>query len=82
MENDLTYFRRRASQERAAARHAAHPRARQAHLDMAQQFEHFIQRLAADQRKVETYAPPRAVAELEAAFPKLEQLGLTDRQCA
>lgn len=59
MENDLTYFQRRASQERVAALHAAHPRARQAHLDMAREYDHLIRRLAADERGSETYTPPQ-----------------------
>lgn len=67
MESDLTYFQRRASQEEAAARHAAHPRARQAHLDLARQYVQLARRLAADERKAETYPPPRAPADMNAA---------------
>lgn len=62
MGNDLSYFQRRASQERAAALRAAHPHARQAHLAMAQEYEDLIRRLAANQRKLETYVPRRVRA--------------------
>lgn len=83
MENILTYYQCRASQEKAAALHAAHPRARQAHLDMAQEYEQLIRRVASKQRKLETYTPPQAFAEpQEAGAPKLEQLGLPDKQFA
>jgi hypothetical protein len=39
MENDLTYFTRRASEERAAAAHAVSAKAQQAHLQLAQHYE-------------------------------------------
>jgi hypothetical protein len=39
MEGDATYFSRRASQEREAALKAAHPNARQAHLDLAHRYD-------------------------------------------
>jgi hypothetical protein len=39
MEGDSAYFRHRASQERVAAMKAAHPNARQAHLEMAARFD-------------------------------------------
>lgn len=39
MEGDAIYFGRRASQEREAALKAAHPKARQAHLDLAARYE-------------------------------------------
>ncbi len=59
------------------------PPSRQAHLDMAQEYEHGIRRLAAEERKLEAYPPRQALAGLEAAgLPKLEQLGLPDRQYA
>ena len=36
---DRDYFERRAMQERIAASQAKHPKAKQAHLDLAQRFE-------------------------------------------
>jgi hypothetical protein len=39
MEGDATYFSRRASEERLAAMKAADPRARQAHLQLAQSYD-------------------------------------------
>jgi hypothetical protein len=42
MESDVIYFGRRAGEERRAAMRAAHPGARQAHLDMAQRYDELI----------------------------------------
>jgi hypothetical protein len=42
MDGDLAYFQLRASEEKVAAANAAHPRARQSHLDMAQRYEELI----------------------------------------
>ena len=39
MEGDAAYFRSRASQEREAAMSAAHPKARQAHLELAERYD-------------------------------------------
>ena len=39
MEGDAGYFARRANEERDASSKAAHPNARQAHLEMAQRYE-------------------------------------------
>lgn len=39
MENDLTYFSRRASEERYAAARAATAKAQQAHLQLARHYE-------------------------------------------
>jgi len=41
MEGDVEYLRRRAQQEREAGMKAAHPKAREAHLQMAKRFEDF-----------------------------------------
>lgn len=49
MVSDLTYFQRRAAQERAAALRAVHPRAQQAHLILAQGYEGLIRRSVANQ---------------------------------
>ena len=45
-ESDFDYFRRRADYEREAARHAGHPDARKAHLDMAQRYEEISKAVA------------------------------------
>ncbi len=42
MEGDLTYFRRRASDERTAALWADHPKARLAHLGMADRYDDLV----------------------------------------
>ena len=39
MMNDYSYFLKRASDERTAAIHARDPRARKAHLEMAERYE-------------------------------------------
>jgi hypothetical protein len=39
METDRVYYSRRASEEREAALKAAHPRVRQAHLEMAKGYD-------------------------------------------
>ena len=39
MQGDAFYFSRRGSEERAAATKAADPRARQAHLDLANRYD-------------------------------------------
>jgi hypothetical protein len=39
MEGDKIYFRRRAADERAAAMKAAHPHAREAHLELAGRYD-------------------------------------------
>lgn len=38
MENDRTYFVRRATEEQSAAEHAAHPKAREAHSALADRY--------------------------------------------
>jgi len=37
--DDLAYLRRRAAQEKEAAMRAAHPKARQCHLELAERYE-------------------------------------------
>jgi hypothetical protein len=39
MEAESLYLNRRASEERLAAKEAAHPKARKAHLDLAERYE-------------------------------------------
>jgi hypothetical protein len=46
MEADLSYFTRRAAEEKAAANSAAHPNAREAHLTLAACYEDLAKALA------------------------------------
>jgi hypothetical protein len=46
MEGDSLYFSRRANEERVAAMKAAHPNARQAHLDLALRYEELARAIA------------------------------------
>lgn len=50
MEGDAAYFSRRANEERVAAMKAAHPRARQSHLVMAERYDEFAGAIASHQR--------------------------------
>jgi hypothetical protein len=43
MENRQSYFMRRAAQERSAATRAADPKARDAHLELAQRYQELVQ---------------------------------------
>ena len=53
MERDLVYYRRRLAEEKAAALHAGHPRARDAHLEMSARYEERVAELEeAEQKKV------------------------------
>ena len=47
MEGDVAYLRRRSQQEREAASRAAHPKAREAHLELARRFDEFSDAAAA-----------------------------------
>lgn len=42
MESDVSYFKRRASEERAAALSASDRQAQKAHLEMARRYEDFV----------------------------------------
>lgn len=46
MEDDVSYFRRRASEERVAALHSLHRDVRLAHLEMAARYEDLIEALS------------------------------------
>jgi hypothetical protein len=50
MDTDATYFFSPAREERAAAAKAAHPTARDAHLDMANRYEEFASAIDARAR--------------------------------
>jgi hypothetical protein len=58
MESDSLYFGRRARQEREAARRAGHPRARDAHLIMAQRFGQLSDAIAESERRWEAAGTP------------------------
>ena len=55
MTNDLSYFLKRASEERTAAIHARDPRARHAHTDMAQRYEERVREMTAHHERI--YVP-------------------------
>lgn len=78
MVNDLSYFQRRAAQERATALGAAHPRARQAHLVLAHEYENLIRGLVANERKLETYG--LSVADFHPAGSGKEKVHADPRQ--
>jgi hypothetical protein len=52
MEGDSNYFIRRANEERIAAMKAAHPRARNAHLEMAERYAQLARSLATYQPRI------------------------------
>jgi hypothetical protein len=51
MESEGTYYSRRAQEEREAAMKAAHPKARQAHLELAEAYEGRTRAVAANLRR-------------------------------
>ena len=51
MESNAVYYRRRMAEERAAAIHASHPRAREAHLEMSARYEERLSSLDMAERK-------------------------------
>jgi hypothetical protein len=57
MENDRTYFMRRAAQERSAADHAADGKARDAHLELARRYRDLVGGAAARHTIDQTSAP-------------------------
>ncbi|GAA4712161.1 hypothetical protein GCM10023325_04620 [Sphingomonas lutea] len=48
---DLSYFRRRASEERTAALNARHPRARQIHVAMSETYEEMVRAIVAREQE-------------------------------
>lgn len=52
MPNDLSYFLKRASDERTAALHARDARARKAHLEMAERYEERVREITAKQERI------------------------------
>jgi hypothetical protein len=59
MNSDLSYHRRRASEERTAALHARDPQARRVHIGLAEQHEARVRSMSS----VEHQLPPRARPE-------------------
>ena len=60
MEGDAGYFARRAKEERDASSRAAHPNARQAHVEMAQRYEDLAGAIKLQERPMMETTPPRA----------------------
>jgi hypothetical protein len=52
MTSDLSYYRRRASEERTAALNSRDPRARRAHIEMAQRYEQRVREMAAHHEQI------------------------------
>jgi hypothetical protein len=59
MEGDAGYFARRAKEERDASSKAAHPSARQAHIEMAQRYEDLAGAIKTQELPVMEAAAPR-----------------------
>ena len=57
VENDVSYFRRRASQERAAALLARSPDARRKHLELAERYDDFIDAITICEQMLGVDAP-------------------------
>jgi len=55
MMTDLSYYLKRASDERTAAMHARDPRARKAHLEMAELYEARVRDMTAHHERI--YVP-------------------------
>jgi hypothetical protein len=49
---DAAYFRRRSREEREAALKAAHPKAREAHLELADAYEYRASAFAAEEQRI------------------------------
>jgi len=62
MEGDAAYFSRRASEERTAAMKAAHPNARQAHIDMAGRYDDLARSITERSRYLELHLVKGSVA--------------------
>ena len=51
MQTDLSYFLKRASEERTAALHVRDPNVRQTHVELAERYEKRVRDLAAHQER-------------------------------
>lgn len=55
MINDVSYFLKRASEERTAAIHARDPRVRRVHTEMAERYEERVREMSAHHERI--YVP-------------------------
>ena len=55
MEAESLYLNRRASEERLAAKQAVHPKARKAHLDLAERYETRLRATKAETRQSDVH---------------------------
>ena len=62
MENDLSYFLRRAALERSAALNSRDVRARRSHKELADRYEDLARSLTEPQRANQSSATPQLVA--------------------
>ena len=62
MENDLSYFLRRAALERSAALNSRDVRARRSHKELADRYEDLARSLTESQRENQSSATPQLVA--------------------
>ncbi len=62
MENDRSYFMRRAAEERSAADNASDGAARDAHLEMARRYRNLLSDLHSSQTADPTTPEPRPLA--------------------
>ena len=52
MHKDLSYYRRRASEERTAALYARHPHVRKVHLELAERYEERVRGLTVQREQL------------------------------
>ena len=52
MTSDLSYYRRRASEERTAALNSRDPRVRRAHVEMAERYEERVRAMTAHHEQI------------------------------
>ena len=57
MERDTEYFRKRANDERVAAMKAAHPKVREAHVEMARLYEEKLNAISEGEQHVRLDLP-------------------------
>lgn len=59
MEGDSLYFRRRAAEERTAAKEAPHPSAQRSHLDMAERYDEIADAIGSGEVLIRLVPPER-----------------------
>ena len=72
--SDSQYFLRRAEEERAAAKRASDPRARQSHLDLAERYDDAVRTVDAAARMKVVEADPSQVASAPILRPEFQIL--------